>query len=227
MAFFKILRGNRSGLNDLAKNDGYVYFCTDDGSLHIDYIDENGSLQRKQITIQNGDGSLNWNGTAWFAGDVRVGGTNYDNANPLCTQDDISGKQNTSNDLTIVPGTYGQTVNLDGKTQHYYLEFKNFDDEFNEVVDTVEGVFEINCYNLEKDEHTFYLYINVSCEKFVTLRMLLNHETEEGDWFEPSVTWIEEPTIDYPHTKMLLAFKTIDGGKSWVANQCYSMEVTN
>lgn len=172
--------------------------------------------------------TIDWDGNAWFAGDIRVGGSSYDDASPLCTQDDISEKQNTSNELTIIPGdAEWKEISLDGKTQHYYLELEGFIDETNEMVDTVEGVIYIFCNDLKKDEHTFYLYINVSCEKFVTLAIYLEHETEEGDPFIPSVTWIEEPTIDYSNTKLLLAFKTIDGGKSWVANQCYSMEVTN
>jgi hypothetical protein len=215
MAFFKILRGNRSGLNDLAKTDGYVYFCTDDGSLHIDYMDENGSLQRKQITIQDGTGQLNWNGNAWFAGDIRVGGTNYDNADLLCTQDDISGKQNISHDVTTV--TYdgvNAVIYLDGKTQHYYYE--NPEGDSSAIIDIFGNEF------LEKDEFTFYLYLNLSGTEPISLVLNLPSEYAEG-----GVTWIEEPTIDYPHTKMLLAFKTIDGGKSWVANQCYSLEVTN
>lgn len=49
MALFKSLRGNRSALNNLSKHDGYVYFCTDDGSLFFDYVDSSGNLQRKQV----------------------------------------------------------------------------------------------------------------------------------------------------------------------------------
>lgn len=186
--------------------------------------------------------TIDWDGNAWFAGDIRIGGSGYDDyfeGKYVCTEQDVwdvmetvdwklTEKQNTSNDLTIVPGeAEWKEINLDGKTQHYYLELEGFIDETNEMVDTVGGTIYIVCNNLEKDEHTFYLYINVSCEKFVTIGLMFEHETEEGDSFIPSITWIEEPTIDYPHTKMLLAFKTIDGGKSWVANQCYSMEVTN
>jgi hypothetical protein len=49
MALFKPLRGNRSTLDAQALHDGYAYFCTDDGSFHIDYVDADGNLQRKQI----------------------------------------------------------------------------------------------------------------------------------------------------------------------------------
>ena len=49
MALFKIFRGNHASLSAQPKHDGYAYFCTDNGSFHIDYLDENGVLQRKQI----------------------------------------------------------------------------------------------------------------------------------------------------------------------------------
>lgn len=48
MAFFKPLRGVHASL-PIEKHDGYAYFCTDDGTFHLDYIDENGVLQRKQV----------------------------------------------------------------------------------------------------------------------------------------------------------------------------------
>ena len=49
MALFKPMMGNSSVLDLQAKQAGYAWFCTDDGSFHIDYIDANGNLQRKQI----------------------------------------------------------------------------------------------------------------------------------------------------------------------------------
>lgn len=49
MALFKALMGNRTSLDALEKHEGYAYFCTDDGTFHIDYVDTNGNLQRKQI----------------------------------------------------------------------------------------------------------------------------------------------------------------------------------
>ena len=51
MALFKQLRGNRASLDNQPLHDGYAYFCTDDGSFHIDYTNPNGALQRKQITV--------------------------------------------------------------------------------------------------------------------------------------------------------------------------------
>ena len=50
MALFKPFRGTRASLDLIEKHDGYAYFCTDDGSFHIDYVDDNGNLQRKQIS---------------------------------------------------------------------------------------------------------------------------------------------------------------------------------
>jgi hypothetical protein len=49
MALFKPFRGSRTTLNTQVKHDGYAYFCIDDGSFHIDYVDSEGNLQRKQI----------------------------------------------------------------------------------------------------------------------------------------------------------------------------------
>lgn len=49
MALFKPMIGNSSALDLQAKQSGYAWFCTDDGSFHIDYVDENGQLQRKPI----------------------------------------------------------------------------------------------------------------------------------------------------------------------------------
>ena len=49
MALFKPFRGNRASLDAQPLHDGYAYFCTDDGSFHIDYVDADGNLQRKQV----------------------------------------------------------------------------------------------------------------------------------------------------------------------------------
>lgn len=54
MALFKSLRGKRSNLPS-TKTDGYAYFCTDDGTFHIDYKDGSGVVQRKQINAANAD----------------------------------------------------------------------------------------------------------------------------------------------------------------------------
>ena len=50
MALFKAFRGSRASLDAVGKHDGYAYFCTDDGSFHIDFVDSDGNLQRKQIS---------------------------------------------------------------------------------------------------------------------------------------------------------------------------------
>ena len=49
MALFKPMMGNSSALASQAKQAGYAWFCIDDGSFHIDYVDAEGNLQRKQI----------------------------------------------------------------------------------------------------------------------------------------------------------------------------------
>lgn len=55
MALFKPFRGNRATLDTLELHDGYAYFCTDDGSFHIDCVDSNGNLYRKQINAKEAD----------------------------------------------------------------------------------------------------------------------------------------------------------------------------
>lgn len=49
MALFKAFSGERSYLKSEPKVEGYAYFCTDDGTFHIDYKDNDGNLQRKQV----------------------------------------------------------------------------------------------------------------------------------------------------------------------------------
>jgi hypothetical protein len=55
MALWKPFRGSRTALDAIEKHDGYVYFCTDDGSLFFDYADVDGSLQRKQISANDAE----------------------------------------------------------------------------------------------------------------------------------------------------------------------------
>jgi hypothetical protein len=55
MALWKPFRGNRADLDAVAKHDGYVYFCVDDATLFFDYIDTDGTLQRKQINAKDAE----------------------------------------------------------------------------------------------------------------------------------------------------------------------------
>ena len=55
MALFKPFRGSRAALDTQPLHDGYAYFCTDDGSFHIDYVDSEGNLQRKQINAKDAE----------------------------------------------------------------------------------------------------------------------------------------------------------------------------
>ena len=55
MALWKPFRGNRARLDSVEKHEGYVYFCTDDGSLFFDYTDADGVLQRKQINAKDAE----------------------------------------------------------------------------------------------------------------------------------------------------------------------------
>lgn len=49
MALFKPMMGNRAALDSQPKQAGHAWFCVDDGTFHIDYIDADGNLQRQQI----------------------------------------------------------------------------------------------------------------------------------------------------------------------------------
>ena len=53
MSLFKPLRGSRTTLEAQPLHDGYAYFCTDDGSFHIDFTDIDGNLTRKQISAKD------------------------------------------------------------------------------------------------------------------------------------------------------------------------------
>lgn len=55
MALFKPLKGNRTRLDTVEKHEGYVYFCTDDGTLFFDYTDADGMVQRKQINAKDAE----------------------------------------------------------------------------------------------------------------------------------------------------------------------------
>ena len=60
MALWKALKGTRTALDTVEKHDGYVYFCTDDGSLHFDYTDSSGNLKRKQINAKEAEKLLGY-----------------------------------------------------------------------------------------------------------------------------------------------------------------------
>ena len=60
MALWKPFRGNRTVLDTVEKHDGYIYFCVDDGTLHFDYVDSKGTLQRKQINAKEAESLLGY-----------------------------------------------------------------------------------------------------------------------------------------------------------------------
>ena len=61
MALFKPFKGSRTSLDAQPLHDGYAYFCTDDGSFHIDYVDDDGNLHRKQINGKYAEALTNYN----------------------------------------------------------------------------------------------------------------------------------------------------------------------
>ena len=54
MALFKPLLGKRENLH-INLTNGYAYFCTDDGSFWIDYMDSDGIVKRRQINAQEAE----------------------------------------------------------------------------------------------------------------------------------------------------------------------------
>lgn len=75
MALWKPFRGNRANLDTVDKHDGYIYFCTDDGSLFFDFIDADGNLQRKQVSAY-GEGAKPRFTTVTLLADSWVGDSN-------------------------------------------------------------------------------------------------------------------------------------------------------
>lgn len=61
MALFRPFRGNRTSLDSQELHDGYAYFCVDDGTFHIDSINTDGILQRKQINAKEAEALIGYN----------------------------------------------------------------------------------------------------------------------------------------------------------------------
>lgn len=55
MALFKTFRGKRADLGAQELRDGFAYFCTDDGTFHIDFLDTDGIVKRKQINAKDAE----------------------------------------------------------------------------------------------------------------------------------------------------------------------------
>ena len=93
MALWKPFRGNRTALDTIEKHDGYIYFCVDDGSLFFDYVDSNGTLQRKQINAKEAESLLGYS----------ITDTLNSNSNEIPTSDAVMNAINsvTADDLGI------------------------------------------------------------------------------------------------------------------------------
>lgn len=55
MGLLRFLRGKRKSLNDVVVKDGNVYVCTDDGTVHFDYVDDDGNVQRQQVNARDAE----------------------------------------------------------------------------------------------------------------------------------------------------------------------------
>ena len=49
MALWKPFLGSRANLDTVEKHAGYVYWCSDDSTVHFDFEDADGNLQRKRV----------------------------------------------------------------------------------------------------------------------------------------------------------------------------------
>ena len=55
MALWKPLLGTSDALKDVPLHAGYVYWCTNDGSLHFDYEDSDGTVKRRQVNAKDAE----------------------------------------------------------------------------------------------------------------------------------------------------------------------------
>lgn len=97
MALFKSLRGKRENLPS-SKTDGYAYFCTDDGTFWIDYTDENGVVQRKQINAKDAETIMGHTVEIDVPSNAKFTDTTYDAAGASL------GLVKTGGDATIIDG---------------------------------------------------------------------------------------------------------------------------
>lgn len=53
MGLLRFLRGKRTSLDDVTAQDGSVYVCTDDGTIHFDYVDDQSVVRRQQVNAKD------------------------------------------------------------------------------------------------------------------------------------------------------------------------------
>lgn len=97
MALFKSLRGKRENLPS-SKTDGYAYFCTDDGTFWIDYTDDSGIVQRKQINAKDAETIMGHTVEINVPSNAKFTDTTYDAAGTSL------GLVKTGGDATIIGG---------------------------------------------------------------------------------------------------------------------------
>ena len=97
MALFKSLRGKRENLPS-SKTDGYAYFCTDDGTFWIDYTDDSGVVQRKQINAKDAETIMGHTVEIDVPSNAKFTDTTYDAAGASL------GLVKTGGDATIIDG---------------------------------------------------------------------------------------------------------------------------
>lgn len=125
MALFKPFRGTRATLDSQELHDGYAYFCTDDGSFHIDYVDENGNLQRKQINAEEAEKLTGYDiATVLNASDAEIptSGAVYDaikNLADTAVGESLEGQTLTLSDGSTVTASEGAEIFNDYRMPTY------------------------------------------------------------------------------------------------------------
>lgn len=122
MALFKPFRGSRKSLDTQELHDGYAYFCTDDGTFHIDYVDDSGNLQRKQINANEAQKLIGYDiATVLNPSDAEIPTSKaiLDKLNPL--QEEIDGKVNKEGD-SLINGTLSINGDLHVKGTTYTVD---------------------------------------------------------------------------------------------------------
>ena len=103
MALFKVFRGQRDDLDSVTKVDGHAYFCTDDGSFWIDYLDGT-EIKRKQVN-ENELTSLN---------------DKFDDYVTLDTNQTISSNKTFSNDIYLMTDNNSPSLHLFSSLHYSY-----------------------------------------------------------------------------------------------------------
>ena len=153
MALFKPFMGNRSSLDSVAKHAGYVYFCVDDGSFHLDFLDDNGQVQRKQINANEANKLVGYN----IANTLIDSGSEIPTSHAVFTA--ISGKANASHDHN---DKYYTEAEIDAKLALKSDSTHNHDGDYDTKGSAADVQNNLNAVSDELGDHTSDTSIHVT-----------------------------------------------------------------